>query len=201
MIAYVSGTLVEKRPTAIVIDVQGIGYRVLIPTSTFEKLPPVSEQARVYTYHYVREDALLLYGFASEAERAAFETMLSVSGVGPRLALAALSSLAPHELQACIIQGDLASLSRIPGVGKKTAQRMVIELKDRFMRLALDRAPAVPGEAPVVDAHAQRNDATAALEALGLSRSAAEKSLAKVLRAHPDVSTAEELVRLALREA
>jgi len=200
MIAYVSGTLVEKKPTVALIDIQGLGYELLIPTSTYERLPATGEPARLFTYHYVREDALLLFGFSTKSERETFEVMLGVSGIGPKLALAALSAMRPDELRDHVLDGDASVLTRIPGVGRKTAERLIVELRDRLARMDLLEAGAAPLSGGSEARAAARSDALAALEALGFSRAAAERSLRKVLRAHPGVQTAEELIRLALRE-
>ena len=200
MIAYVSGKLAEKKPTEAVIDVQGLGYAVLIPTSTYEKLPSQGENAKLFTYQHVREDALLLFGFATRPERTVFEIMLGVSGIGPKLALAALSAMRPAELRDKIVDGDTAFLTKIPGVGKKVAERMVVELRDKMMKV-----DGLGGGATLSPDMNQRNtaraDALAALEALGLSRAAAERNLRKVLRADPGIQSAEDLIRLALRES
>jgi Holliday junction DNA helicase RuvA len=200
MIAYLAGKLAEKKPTEAVIDVQGVGYFVLIPTSTYEKLPGVGEPTKLFTYQHVREDTLQLFGFATRSERSVFEVMLGVSGIGPKLALAALSAMRPSELRDRIIDGDVGFLTRIPGVGKKVAERMVVELKDRLAQVdGLEGGAAALGgvdEARVL----ARADALAALEALGLSRAAAERNLRKVLRENTGIQTAEELIRLALRE-
>lgn len=200
MIAYLSGKLTEKKPTEAVIEVQGVGYFVLIPTSTYEKLPAVGEQTKVYTYQHVREDALQLFGFVSRAERAVFEVMLGVSGIGPKLALAALSAMQPAELRDKIVEGDVAFLKRIPGVGKKVAERMVVELRDRLAKVEGLEGGALAGAAQDTRAEA-RADALAALEALGLGRAAAERNLRKVLRSNPGIQSAQELIRLALRES
>ncbi|WP_456430211.1 Holliday junction branch migration protein RuvA [Rhodocaloribacter sp.] len=200
MIAYVSGKLIEKKPTEVVLDVHGLGYRVLIPTSTYEALPAVGAAATLHTHHYVREDAILLFGFTTKAERAVFELMLGVSGIGPKLALAALSVMRPAELRACVLEGDPAMLTRIPGVGRKTAERMIIELRDRLARIDLGGAGAAPLGGGSEAVAAARADALAALETLGLSRAAAEKALRKVLRAHPGLQSADEMIRLAFRE-
>lgn len=199
MIAYLSGKLAEKKPTEAIIDVQGVGYFVLIPTSTYEKLPAAGENAKLFTYQHVREDTLQLYGFTSRAEKNVFETMLAVSGIGPKLALAALSAMRPHELRDRIVDGDVGFLTRIPGVGKKVAERMVVELKDRMAKVeGLEGGLATSG---TTDArNLARADALAALEALGLSRAAAERNLRKVLRDNAGIQSAEELIRLALRE-
>ena len=199
MIAYVSGKLVEKKPTSVVVDVQGLGYALSISTSTYEKLPATGEAVKLFTHHLVREDAEALYGFAAEAERTVFETMLAVSGVGPKLALAALSAMSPAELRDHVLGGDAGVLTSIPGVGRKTAERLIVELRDRLSRLDLGAGAAVLGGGDGAMQQA-RADALAALESLGFSRAAAEKSIRKVLRDHSGLQSAEELIRLALRE-
>jgi Holliday junction DNA helicase RuvA len=197
--AYVSGTLVEKKTTEATVDVGGIGYRLFIPASSYDKLPAPGAPVKLLTVFVVREDAQVLYGFATDAERTAFETMTAVTGVGPKLALAALSAMSPAELRDTVIAGDAALLTRIPGVGKKTAERLIVELRDRFAALdGLDAGVSVlGGDGALAQARA---DARAGLEALGLGRADAERRLRKVLRAQPSVSTAEDLIRLALRE-
>ena len=197
MIDYVSGSLASKKPTEVVVDVGGIGYRVLIPTSTFERLPEVGEDTKVLTYHHVREDAMTLFGFLSVEERRVFEMMLAVSGIGPKLALAALSALRPSEIRQRVLEGDAAMLTRIPGVGKKTAERLIIELRDRFEKDGLEEGESA-GSTSTPDGNF-RADAMAALESLGLSRSAAEKAVIGVLRKDPSIRNAEEIIRLALR--
>lgn len=200
MYAYISGKLVEKRPTEAVIDVHGIGYFLHIPTSTFEGLPEPGENAKLFTYHHVREDAIQLFGFISNAERRVFEVMLGVSGIGPKLALAALSAMSPSDLRDHVVHGETAVLTSIPGVGRKTAERLIVELRDRFADLEpLEKgAAATPADAD--DRRAARSDALAALESLGFSRASAEKNLRKVLKDHPDARAAEDMIRLALRE-
>jgi holliday junction DNA helicase RuvA len=195
MITYVSGTLAAKSPAEVVIEVGGLGYAIHIPTSSFEKLPAVGQAARLLTHFHVREEAQTLYGFATEGERVLFRTMIGVSGVGPRLALAALSAFPPDTLRTYILDGDAAILTRIPGVGKKTAERLIIELRDRVAELdglESDRRTATP-EAAV------RADARAALEALGLSRAEAEKRIRRVLAEQRDPASAEDLIRRALQ--
>ena len=199
MIAYVSGTLAEKHPTEAVLDVQGLGYRLLIPASSYEKLPAVGQPAKLLTTFVVREDSQTLYGFATDAERTLFDTMTSVSGVGPKLALAALSAMNPTELRDVVVAGDSALLTRIPGVGKKTAERLVVELRDKLLKIdGLDAGGGLGGDGAVGQARA---DARAGLEALGLSRAEAEKRLRKALRDQPGIQSAEDLIRLALRQS
>lgn len=194
MISRLRGTLVDKQPTEVVLDLAGVGYQVLIPTSTFEALPARGATASLQTHLYVREDALVLFGFATDDERSVFRMMLAVSGVGPKLALAALSAMRPSEIRAHVTAGDVGFLTRIPGVGRKTAERLVVELRDRFEKLDLGDG-TVAGAGPGV-----RGDALAALEALGYSRSAADKALRAVEKRHPDEESVEALIRLALRE-
>lgn len=191
MIEYIEGLLSSKGPTHAVIDVQGIGYRVFIPMSTSDKLPETGKKVRLLIHHYTREDREQLFGFVSPGERAIFELFLGVSGIGPRIAIAALSTLTPDELVKYITLRQPVMLQRISGVGRKTAERLVVELFDRISELDL---------AQVEDSGAAsaRADALAALETLGVSRAKAEQLLRKVMRSHPDIHTAEEFVQLAL---
>lgn len=197
MYAYISGTLADKSPTDVIVEAGGVGYRLFIPASSYEKLPAQGKATKLLTTFVVRDDAQVLYGFATEAERTLFETMTSVSGVGPKLALAALSAMNPAELRETVVVGDAAMLTRIPGVGKKTAERLIVELRDRFAKLDGMESPGTLDDG---DAGSSRADARAGLEALGLSRAEAERRIRKALRAHPGSHSAEELIRLALRE-
>ena len=201
MIAFVAGKLAQKKPTLALVNVQGIGYQVFIPTSTYEKLPEKGADVQLHTYLYVREDALLLYGFASVPEKVLFERMIAVSGIGPKLALAALSAMPPAELRSMVMEGNTGMLTKIPGVGRKMAERMVVELRDPFSKLDAAEGGMLTGTADGDAKATARADALAALEALGLSRAAAERNLRKVLRANPGIQSAEELIRLALRES
>jgi holliday junction DNA helicase RuvA len=201
VIAYVSGTLAEKHPTEAVIEAAGLGYRLLIPASSYDKLPEVGRPARLLATLLIREDSHTLYGFATDAERLLFETMIGVSGIGPKLALAALSAMNPSELRDVVVAGDTAMLTRIPGIGKKTAERLVVDLRDKLARLdGLEPAGVLGGDGDGAVAEA-RADARAGLEALGLGRAEAEKRLRKALREHPGVQSAEDLIRLALRQS
>ena len=197
MIAFIAGKLAEKHLTEAVIDVHGVGYQVLLSALSYEALPEIGEPVHLFTYLHVREDQMLLFGFATREERSLFKLLISVSGIGPRLALAMLSAMNPAELQRTIVEKDIAQLKRIPGIGKRTAERLVVELHDRLASLELGGASPLAGTTPA-QAEA-RADALAALEALGLPRAQAEQKLRKVLRAHPDVQSAETLIRLALR--
>ena len=195
MIEYITGTLASKKPTEAVVDIQGLGYRLMIPTSTYETLPETGQETSLLCYQHVREDALIIFGFASADERSLFNLLISISGVGPKLALAALSSLSTSELVHRIRSGQSDLLTRIPGVGKKTAERLVVELRDR-----VDAVASGDGEGTSIDERSRaRTDALAALQALGMSLGAAEKKLNSVLAQHPEEKTAEELIRLSLR--
>jgi len=200
MFDYVSGRLVEKRPTDAVIDVKGIGFHVLIPPSPFETLPATGEAATLFVHFYVREDAILLYGFSTKAERKLFQQLLGVTGIGPKLALAALSSMSPGELREHVLNGDPAMLTGIPGIGRRTAERLIIELRDRLVAFDDLETGGLPLTGGSEARAAARADALAALEQLGLTRATAEKNIRKVLRDHPGIQSADELVRLALRE-
>lgn len=191
MIEYIEGILSNKGPTHAVIDVQGIGYRIFIPMSTSDKLPETGKKVRLLTHHYTREDREQLFGFVSSGERAIFELFLGVSGIGPRIAIAALSTLTPEELVKYITLRQPVMLQRINGVGRKTAERLVVELFDRISELDL-------AQVGVSGAASARADALSALETLGVSRAKAEQLLRKVMRSHPEVNTAEEFLQLAL---
>lgn len=193
MIAQLEGKLIEKSPSSVVITAGGVGYLVSVPLTTFDKLPATGEQVSLFTYLHVREDILQLYGFSSREERATFEKMISVSGVGPRLALAILGGLSVEQLIAAVETSQIAYLNRIPGVGKKTAERIVLELKGKLGEMvALDEI-SVPGAF-----EPEGREAVAALVSLGFSKTQAEKAVFKVLEAESDKLDITELVRRAL---
>ena len=194
--AYVSGTLAEKKPTHAILDAAGVGYFLHIPASSYEKLPGQGKPAKLLTTYVAREDAHTLYGFATEAERQTFETLIAVSGVGPKLALAALSAMNPAEMRDAVVGGDAALLTRIPGVGKRKAEKLIVELRDKMAALDGVALEASGGDGAASEARA---DARAALEGLGLARAEAEKRLRKILREHRGLQSAEEMIRLALR--
>jgi holliday junction DNA helicase RuvA len=194
VIARLSGTLFEKNVQRIIIDVGGVGYDVLVPLSTFYAVgePGALIVLRIHTH--VREDALLLYGFATPLEQTLFERLITVSGIGPKLALAVLSGIESGELVTAIRQADIVRLTRIPGVGKKTAERLVLELKDRMPQAGLG------GVEPIVDAPASvRDDVLSALVNLGYQRHAVEKTTDAVLR-RAESQEFEVLLREILRE-
>jgi Holliday junction DNA helicase RuvA len=195
MIARLEGVLAEKSPEGVVLDVNGVGYDVRVPLSTFFELPDEGKVVRLRVHTHVREDALALYGFLSELERALFRLLLGTSGVGPKLALSILSGLPPAKLVAALRAGDLAALTGIPGVGKKTAERMVVELRDKVAGIETQAAPA---RAPHDDAAAA---AESALVNLGYPRAHAEKAVRRAFESLPEAPALESLIKEALRAA
>ena len=197
MIAALRGRLLEKSPNRIVVDVQGVGYEVLVPLSTFYDLGEEGTDVQLRVHTHVREDALQLFGFLTELERQMFGRLITVSGVGPKLAVAVLSGLETRELVTAVQRADVARLTTIPGVGKKTAERIVLELKDRLMALAV---PVTEAQAPAASpGERMRVDLLSALQNLGYHRPQAEKAVDTALAALPD-ATFEAAMRGALRE-
>ena len=195
MYAYLNGIVAEKGQNTLVIDVNGVGYLLSVSMNTLQETPPAGEKMKVYTYLSVREDAMELFGFASREEREMYLRLLSVSGIGPKVALSILGAMPLRDLTLAIVTGDVTSLSRAPGVGKKTAQRLALELKDKVEQSDLDYAPAASGAfTPVQEDAAQ--EALAALQALGYTAAEAARAVGQV-RGQSD--SANELVRLALR--
>jgi holliday junction DNA helicase RuvA len=183
MIAVLRGSISEKTPSRVIVDVAGVGYDVLVPLSTFYVLgePGAAVTLRIHTH--VREDIIALYGFITRLEQDLFERLISISGVGPKLALAVLSGIEPAELIRAIRAQDVARLTRIPGIGKKTAERIGLELKDR---LPADLQIADPAPAASTAGDQLRDDLLSALVNLGYQRPVAEKAVEKVLRADPE---------------
>lgn len=197
MIGRLRGTLAEKQPPHLLLDVGGVGYEVEVPMTTLYRLPAQGEVVTLHTHLVVREDAHLLYGFGEKRERELFRELIRLNGVGPKLALALMSSLEVDELVRCVQAQDTAALVKVPGVGKKTAERLLVELKDRFK--AWENLPAIaplvlPNQAAVV-ASAEA-DAVSALVALGFKPQEASRAVAAV--EGEDLSS-EELIRRALK--
>jgi Holliday junction DNA helicase RuvA len=196
MIARLRGTLLVKKPGHAVVDVSGVGYKVLIPLSTYYELGEEGSSVDFRVYTHVREDALALFGFLSELEEALFKRLIGVSGVGPALGLKILSGLEVLDLIEALRRGDLARLAGIPGVGKKTAERLVVELKDKMPELLSEAG--TPGRPAPPPETALRDDVLSALLNLGYNRGAAEKTLQQILREDKD-SSFEALLKAALR--
>jgi Holliday junction DNA helicase RuvA len=172
MIAYLRGTLLAKHPNQAVIETAGVGYDVAITVPTFSELPANGAEVALHIHTHVREDAIALYGFLRPSEKALFEKLISVSGIGPKLAITVLSGMAADEVVAAIRGNDVARLTRIPGIGNKTAERMILELRDKLPEPGPAAAPAVPSMT------ATEEDVLSALVNLGYQRAAAEKALA-----------------------
>lgn len=199
MIGRLCGTLLEKQPPELVLDVGGVGYELEAPLSTFYDLPPVGETATLYTHLIVREDAHLLYGFARESERRLFRVLLRVSGVGAKMALAVLSGMGADDFARSIESDDVTALTKVPGIGRKTAQRLIVEMRDRLdddlrgvlpaaTETAVDGAPAASG--------ASVGDAIAALVALGYRNAEADRMVRSV---DTEGLATEDIIRRALQ--
>jgi len=194
MIAHLRGTILEKHPNQVVVDAGGVGYDVTIPISTYSALPAAGSEVRLRIHTHVREDALSLYGFLSEEEKTLFEKLIAVSGIGPKLAVTVLSGLPTADLIGCIRQGLVEHLVRIPGVGKKTAERIVLELRDKLDMLGGGPAPAASA-APSLSALEQ--DVLSALVNLGCSRPSAEAAVRKA-KAQGPADNFEQFFRRAM---
>jgi Holliday junction DNA helicase RuvA len=201
MIAHLSGTLLAKHATSVIVDVGGVGYEVTIPVTTFYDLEEPGSQVQLRIYTHVREEALQLYGFKTARERELFTQLISVSGIGPKSAIAMLSGMSADEIITAIRTNNLARLTSIPGLGKKTAERLVIELRDKMTKLSSPEleeqlAARASGTAPSGDD--VREDALSALVNLGYQRAAAEKAVTHAMQEGGDLSV-ELLLRRALR--
>jgi holliday junction DNA helicase RuvA len=196
MITFLEGLVAEKQPTHLVMNVGGVGYEVIIPLSSYDRVPRVGETCRMLTYDHVREDDHVLFGFATDAERRMFVMLMSVSGIGPKLALATLSGLSVKELKASIATADVKRLSSVSGIGKKTAERMVVDLKDK---LSVGEAlEATAGARDLTDADVRMRDAVLALISLGYKRTEAQDMILRVMRTVDKAAGVEEVVRKAL---
>jgi Holliday junction DNA helicase RuvA len=190
VIARLKGTLVEKTPTRLIVDVGGVGYDVLVPLSTFYTVGEAGSAVALRVHTHVREDVIALYGFASAVEQDLFERLIGISGIGPKLALAVLSGIDAGELVRAIRSQDVARLTNIPGVGKKTAERIGLELKDR-LPVALQPAGATAVQSAPGDQ--LRDDLLSALTNLGYQRAAAEKAINAALKKTPDAEFEQQL--------
>ncbi len=199
MISTLQGTLVSKSPMEVVVDVGGVGYGLQIPLSTYEAIGNVNSDVRLFTYLHVREDSLQLFGFATDEERALFRLLVSVNGIGPRMAQGILSGSSVNEIRDHIVQGNLSALTTIPGIGKKIAERMIIELREKIVR-AESAAPVQAGTTEY-QSHV-RSEALLALLSLGYARSVAERALrAAIQESEGSHVSVEALIKAALRAA
>jgi len=196
MITFLRGELVEKQPTRAVLDVGGVGYEVLIPLSSFDRLPKAGEACRILTVDHVREDSHQLFGFMTETEREMFGLLMGITGIGPKLALSALSGLSVRDLKAAVVEGDVKRISSISGVGKKMAERIVVELRHKLS--AGEALEAIAGVDDEGESKTELRDAMLALVALGYKQDDARKMVTKVTGAHPDATDVETIIKHAL---
>jgi len=196
LIAYLKGKLMEKTPTELILDVGGVGYHLQIPLSTYERLGENGSKVKVLTYQYVREDAFKLFGFATTEEKTLFELLISVSGIGPKIALAILSCIAPDDFKRFITLEDLDSLTEISGIGKKTAKRLIVELKEK-----IDQTFRI--EKGIISKGKVKKDlaeqAMSALVSLGLTRYKAKEAVESAIKDSPKKLGLEELIKQALK--
>ncbi|MFQ5639242.1 MAG: Holliday junction branch migration protein RuvA [bacterium] len=197
MIAHIEGTISEKAPTRIVVDVNGVGYELLVPITTFDQLEEIGAHTKLLTYLHVRQDFLQLFGFSSSEEKAMFLNLITVSGVGPKLALGILSGCPVTQLRRFIAQSDVQALTRLPGLGKKTAERLVTELRDKFGKMDLETA--TPKHLPQSTIDAQTfEEGVLALAALGYPKALAQSQVLAILNKEPDL-TLDELIKRVLQ--
>ena len=202
MIAHLSGTLLSKQATSVIVDVSGVGYEVSIPLSTFYDLEDLGSTVQLRIYTHVREDAIQLYGFKTARERELFLKVISVTGIGPKLGITLLSGMSADEMIASIRTNNLARLTLIPGVGRKTAERLIMELREKVAELSsaqLEEELGAKPEAAELTEDAVRADALSALTNLGYQRSAAEKAIDAALGEGGDV-TVESILRRGLKK-
>ena len=199
MYAYIKGTLTERNPGQIVIEASGIGYRIFITGQTYEQLPAIGEELKVYTYLYLREDAMILYGFLNQDDLELFKLLLGVSGIGPKGAIAVLSVLSADDLRFAILSGDAKTISKAQGVGTKTAQRVVLELKDKVsLEDAMEKKSAHMNSGASSQNHQIKNDAVLALTALGYTSTESMKAVSNVTVTE-DMSV-EDVLKQALKQ-
>ena len=195
MITFLEGIIEDKQPTRLVMNVGGVGYEIIISLNSYDRLPAVGGRTRILTYDHIREDDHLLYGFMTEDERGVFTRLLSVSGVGPKTALAVLSGMSVRELKVAIKDADIKRLSSISGIGRKTAERMVVDLRDKFGAGEILEAAAGPG---ATESDVRLRDAVLALVSLGYKRAEAQEL---VLKASADPASARADVETLVRKA
>lgn len=196
MITFLEGKLAEKAPTRIVLDVHGVGYEIFIPLSSYDRLPDENAPCKILTHDHLREDLHNLYGFVSEAERDLFEMLLGISGIGPKTALSALSGLQVRDLKRAVVEGDVKRLSSISGIGKKTAERIVVELRHKLSDG--EALEAVAGTTETGASDLRTRDAILALISLGYKQADAQKRVRETLAKLKAGATVEDVVRTAL---
>ncbi|TFH72448.1 Holliday junction branch migration protein RuvA [Gammaproteobacteria bacterium LSUCC0112] len=199
MIGRLKGILLEKKAPDLLLDVNGVGYELLAPMSTFYQLPPVGQGVILFTHLVVREDAHQLFAFLEEHERALFRALIKVTGIGPKVALAILSGVPADEFVRFVQTNDVNALTKIPGIGKKTAERLVLDMRDRLAAWQATPVLGVPALQKAAGSHQLSEDAETALIALGYKPQDAAKMVIRVLKDKPGIERSEEIIRLALR--
>jgi Holliday junction DNA helicase RuvA len=194
MYHHIKGTLAHKNPAEAVIEAGGVGYQLNISLNTFEKLPEAGNQAKLLTYLHVKEDILQLYGFASEKERRVFRVLIGISGIGPKLALTVLSHMAPEDLEQAVANQDMTMLTAISGVGKKTAERLLVELKGKLAEAVVEGLPTIKGQGAGIS-----DPAIEALMSLGLNFAEAKNAVEKAKGKLGEKAPVEQLIREALK--
>jgi Holliday junction DNA helicase RuvA len=196
MISSLSGTLASKSPTEVVVDVHGVGYSILIPVSTYERLGGLGSSVTLLTYLHVREDAMQLFGFATEEERTLFKLLLTVSGIGPKMGQAILSGISVSDFHRHLLQGNIAALTTVPGIGKKLAERLVLELREKVSKLEIPLQQQPPSDPKI----RIQDEAIHALMSLGYARAVAEKAVQLTARdTDGEGNSVESLVKGALK--
>jgi len=194
MYHHIKGTLVHKTPAEAVIEAGGVGYQINISLNTFDKLPEAGNQAKLLTYLHVKEDIMQLFGFASEKERRVFKILIGISGIGPKLALTVLSHMAPEDLEQAVANQDMTMLTAISGIGKKTAERLLVELKGKIADAVVEGLPTIKGQGVAVS-----DPAIDALMSLGLNYAEAKNAVEKAKAKLGDKAPVEQLIREALK--
>ena len=197
MFAYINGKLAHKEPTFVIIDIQGVGYEIKVSLHTYGQIKD-QENCKLFTYFHVKEDAQTLYGFGNMRERTLFLQLISISGVGPSTGLMVLSSLSPEEVEHAILSEDVRSIQAVKGIGAKTAQRIILELKDKIGK---NQAESSLQGGIISGTHAIRNEALTALVTLGINKVAAQKTIDKILKNTDGQVSLENLIKLALKNA
>ncbi|MDA0193860.1 MAG: Holliday junction branch migration protein RuvA [Bacteroidetes bacterium] len=197
MISYLEGKLVSKEPGIAIMDVNGVGYEVRISLNTYSTIKDL-DKSKLHTHLHIKEDAHTLYGFSDPKEKKRFLDLISISGVGPATGLMILSSLSPEELQNAILNNDVRTIQSVKGIGGKTAERVILELKDKMRK---EEIPGMEAKLYSETGNTLRNEALSALITLGISRNAAEKSVVSILKTHGADISLEELIKLALKSA
>jgi len=201
LIGQIRGILIEKKPPEILVDVRGITYEIQVPMSTLYQLPDVGQEVVLHTHFVVRDDAQLLYGFCHTKDKTLFRSLIRVNGVGPRMALVILSGMEPDEFVRVVRNNDVTAMVNMPGIGKKTAERLIVEMRDRLSEWqaseGADSAPETQDSASTVKVFSK--DAEAALIGLGYKPQQAARAIAQVLKDNLEITDSEELIRLSLK--